>query len=221
MAKDTKKAFTLIELLVVISILGLLLAMLMPALSRAREMALIVTANAELFSIGRALEAYALDNEEKFPPTRADCNPDAREHAYALPQELVDSKYLPGGKAGRICFANIEDRFNLGCTYKYIAVGKMYDYLGTPLGNQYLRVPDGFPDREGEQLNLYDNPQNSPVSWVLFSLGPRYDKEHIQHTNFPLKNGFPILREYWYNPTGRKGILTRIRSAKGQHVGSF
>ena len=216
-----KRGFTLIELLVVIAIIALLMGILTPVLGRTREMAKILVVNGELYGIGVALEAYAMDNHDKYPPTRADCNPWARKHAYALPQELVDQGYLPKGEIGKVRFARIEDRFNKGCAYKYIAVGPRYDYLGTPFGDQPLYIPDGFPDREKENLIKYKNFRTSPVTWVLFSLGPKCDKQSVEQGNFPLTKGFPVSRQFWYSAKTRKGIITRMRLRKGQHIGLF
>lgn len=215
-----KRGFTLIELLVVIAIISLLMAILMPALSRSREQAKIVVVNAELYGISIALESYFIDNADKYPPTRADCNPWARKHAYALPQELVDQGYLPKGEIGRVRFAKIEDKFNKGCAYKYIAVGPKYDYMGSPFGNQHLYIPEGFPDFE-EELVKYTNFRISPVAWVLFSIGPKYDKQSLEERDFPLTEGFPVSRQFWYSPKTRKGIITRMRLKKGRHIGSF
>lgn len=216
-----KRAFTLIELLVVTAIISLLMAILMPALSLLRKQAKIVAVDRELYGISIALEAYSMDNNNRYPPTRADCNPWARKHAYALPQELVDQYYLPKGEIGKVRFAKIEDRFNKCCTYKYIAVGPKYDYLGAPFGNQHLYIPDGFPDYEKPDLIKYSDFRKSPVTWVLFSLGPEYDKESLEKGDFPLKEGFPVSRQFWYSPKVGKGIVTRMRLKKGQHIGTF
>lgn len=216
-----KRAFTIIEMLVVTAIISLLMAILMPVLSRTREQATVVVVNGELYGIAIALESYVLNNENKYPPTRADCNPWARKHAYALPQELVDQGYLPKGEIGRVRFAKIEDKFNKGCAYKYIAVGPKYDYFGAPFGNQHLYIPEGFPSSEKERLVKYTDVRMSPVTWVLFSIGPKYDEQSLEETNFPLKEGFPVSRQFWYSPKARKGILTRIRLKKGQYAGTF
>jgi prepilin-type N-terminal cleavage/methylation domain-containing protein len=216
-----KRGFTLIELLVVIAIISLLMAISMPALYQAREQAKMVLVNGELHGIGLALEAYAMENEGLYPPTRADCNPWAREHAYALPQELVDSGYLPKGEIGKIRFAKIEDKYNEGCAYKYIAVGPKYDYLGAPFGNQHLYIPEGFPSNEGDILIKHKDFETSPVTWVLFSLGPRYDMQSLDNKDFPLTEGFPVSRRFWYSPETGQGILPRMRLINGRQMGSF
>ena len=128
-----KKGFSLVELLVVIAIIALLMGILCPALLNARRQAKIVVVNAELSQISLALESYSLDNNELFPPTRADCNPEARKHIFALPKELVNSGYLTMGHDGNVTYAKIYDRYWQDVTYKYIAVGPLYDYSGTPL----------------------------------------------------------------------------------------
>ena len=60
-----KKAFTLIELLVVIAIIALLLAVLLPALRRAKEQATGAVCLSNLKGIATSWHTYAMDNKEK------------------------------------------------------------------------------------------------------------------------------------------------------------
>ncbi len=62
-----KRGFTLIELLVVVAIIALLIAILLPSLARAREMARRSVCSSNLRQIGLALNTYAQDNEDTFP----------------------------------------------------------------------------------------------------------------------------------------------------------
>ena len=62
-----KKQFTLIELLVVIAIIAILAAMLLPALSAARESARSSQCTGKLKNLGLAVITYAGDNDSNIP----------------------------------------------------------------------------------------------------------------------------------------------------------
>jgi len=61
-------AFSLVELIVVIGIIALLVAMLMPALSRARETAKTIQCASQLRQVGQSLEMYAANSKWFLPP---------------------------------------------------------------------------------------------------------------------------------------------------------
>jgi prepilin-type N-terminal cleavage/methylation domain-containing protein len=208
------RAFTLIELLVVIAIIALLMGILLPATGRARLQAKVLTVNAELRGIGMALEAYSFDNGDKYPPTRVDCMLGG--HFYQLPWELVESKYLPAPSEHTFMAAGIEDRFNRGYTYKYRSVGTMiYNRTVVVKNGASLWIPDGFPDNEQQEGCDYADAKESPVSWVLYSEGPRFDMDRMRQLNYP------VPTKTWYNPQARQGVIVRIRLANGRQMGSF
>lgn len=209
-----KRAFTLIELLVVIAIVALLMGILLPAMGQARLQAKVVTVNAELRGIGMALEAYSFDNDSKYPPTRVDCM--VGDHFYQLPSELVESKYLPAPGEETFMAAGIEDRFNRGYTYKYRSVGTLiYNRTVVMKNGASLWIPDGFPDNEKEEGRDYADAEVSPVSWILYSEGPRFDLNRMKELKYP------VPTNTWYDPQTREGGIVRMRLANGRQIGSF
>ncbi|HUJ09507.1 MAG TPA: prepilin-type N-terminal cleavage/methylation domain-containing protein [Verrucomicrobiae bacterium] len=67
-SKRKRQAFTLIELLVVIAIIGILAAMLLPVLGRAREKAKMAQCVSNLHQIGVAMAMWWDDHDQHFMP---------------------------------------------------------------------------------------------------------------------------------------------------------
>lgn len=61
-----KRAFTLVELLVVIAIIALLISILLPSLSRARELSKRLVCGSNTKSLGTSAKIYANDNQERW-----------------------------------------------------------------------------------------------------------------------------------------------------------
>ena len=65
---QSRQGFTLVELLVVIGIIALLIAILLPALSRAREQAKMTQCLSNLRQLGIGLQIYRHHNKDFYPP---------------------------------------------------------------------------------------------------------------------------------------------------------
>ena len=228
-----KQGFTLIELLVVISIIGLLIGILLPSLSRAREQAKVTVVNAELRQVGIALEVYFEDNR-KFPPTQEDCSSSKlTDHLYQLPKALVTGGYLPSMPKTKAMSTIMEDRYNPGRTYKYRGIGEVI--RDRNLIDKWilaeLWIPENFPTSssiEPDEGKWYPNESCreqllSPVTWVVFSLGPKFSEEWLEEK---LGEGrdfkrYPVPKELWHKPEQRRGFIVRMRLKNGMHIGSF
>jgi prepilin-type N-terminal cleavage/methylation domain-containing protein len=68
--RPARRGFTLIELLVVIAIIGILAAMLLPALAAVKKHALIVRARTEIAGLANAIQSYDQDYS-RFPVSQA------------------------------------------------------------------------------------------------------------------------------------------------------
>ena len=200
-------AFTLIELLVVIAILGVLLSLLVPAVGRARTLARVVKAHAELRGLTIALEHYRHENDQAIPPTRFSCS---SRTAYDLPVELL--AYLPGGRKNNVEIVEMKDPFTPKACYKYRAVGPAILNESTILENAAtLWVPEGFPHARTSAGRYYSDPQTSPVRYAVWSMGP-----DPRAPKFDVPGRLPLPPQYWLEGAAEAGVIVHYEDAHRQ-----
>jgi prepilin-type N-terminal cleavage/methylation domain-containing protein/prepilin-type processing-associated H-X9-DG protein len=99
----SRRGFTLIEMLVVIAILGILIAIILPGISRAREQAMKTRCSAHLKQIGIGAKQYLMDHKNVYPPV-----PGAQWDHYGLVADYY-RPYLEDSYDVFRCPAQLED----------------------------------------------------------------------------------------------------------------
>jgi len=160
------RAFTLVELLVVISIIGLLMGILMPALRKARAAANKTYCIANLRQLGVAMRSYLDDNRDIFPICCAYpwALTDTKNPEYAPPITNVLVKILKEPKVF-ICKADAVKKYYKmagGTSYWYNGraqnpiSGQWDDGLGGITIRQYPLVQAGAKEKDIEVMSDFD-----------------------------------------------------------------
>ncbi len=152
-----KKGFTLIELLVVISIIALLVAILMPALGKARDQAKASTCGSQLKQWGLAFYYYAEDYSQK--PIPYNYNPF---WFYRFAPYLGDKNYTKGYQEGAMMIMQCpsckrwKNINNAGIAYGTAKLNWQWQYSG----QDNTEVPENQYSEGSYLINgwLYGNP---------------------------------------------------------------
>ena len=199
--KRKSKAFTLIELLVVIAIIALLMAILMPALNRAREQGKRAVCRNNVKQLSMAWIMYADDNDGKI------CAANVGHSEYGWVAEMLNTdppeEQLAAIKAGKLykycnnsklykCPTGIRGEMRTYSIVSSMNTNKGTVWKGTVITNRYrIRRP-------GEWMVFVDEGKISNHAFAVSYIQPEWlDLPPVRHgkgTNVSFADGHS---EYW------------------------
>jgi prepilin-type N-terminal cleavage/methylation domain-containing protein/prepilin-type processing-associated H-X9-DG protein len=183
--------FTLVELLVVIAIIAVLIAMLLPAVLRAKESANRVKCASNLRQINVAQNVYATDNKGKYPRAHTqEVDPDGGLigfHYFTGPLDQIpfDSRAWIGsdGARGHVLNHDVTSSIYLLVHYKYLSL----DVFLCPSSDQRRDVV--LHTMTGEEVaptQRFNFSEQMPYSW---SLSYCFASPFRQHRNNSSREG--------------------------------
>jgi prepilin-type N-terminal cleavage/methylation domain-containing protein/prepilin-type processing-associated H-X9-DG protein len=201
--RDGSRGFTLIELLVVVAIIALLISVLLPSMSDAREQARRVKCGANLRSIGQAFAACWIENK--------DLNPDHDDGEGGYPRSAlgpnhmmmtgVDALYdmgYTGNREVQLCPSRRENeiagvvrgqRWDFGYVNRFGAGEDrkhgVYTSYGLNRVTTYNRREDRFPDAARQVIAM-----DSTWCWIgslnaAWQMTPRLGREPTDPVEYP------------------------------------
>lgn len=172
-----RRAFTLIELLVVIAVIGLLISILLPALSHAREVGRQTVCFSNLRQIAIATNTYANDNKElvfpqfEWAPVRYTIVPGGVRRGAGLMYQYVDNfdriNECPTGKRRNLDGSDRINEFGgyTGVSFDYTMFGRMQGArLGMATVTAMLKTPGSYAQGAKPPTRLTNNDLLTPLT---------------------------------------------------------
>jgi prepilin-type N-terminal cleavage/methylation domain-containing protein/prepilin-type processing-associated H-X9-DG protein len=156
-----RRAFTLIELLVVIAIIGILSAMILPAISRAKASSRRIGCVNNLRQVNLAIRLYAEDFSQSFPVLP---NPNPYPNGVGAYYKEMVKGYL--GLAGeptpkeKVFICPADNSIHVNRTHAFTS----YTFNGYEVG------PDSLPRITGQKLDQIESPTKAVITgeWTAF-----------------------------------------------------
>jgi prepilin-type N-terminal cleavage/methylation domain-containing protein len=206
------RGFTLVELLVVIAIISILAALLLPALTGAKERARRTSCKNQLRQFALAIHLYAGDNQDKVPSGLSENNsPDEHIPVISTPTRAGLIKYSGSQK--------ILDCPGLGAPFNQTN-GWYYDGYGYVIGYNYLGGHSNTPWPVSEGYAEWISPQTMHDNSSLVLVTDANDWSTGEGKTFAPhgKNG-PILRDSDFSNQSAQGASPKEVGAIGGNVG--
>jgi prepilin-type N-terminal cleavage/methylation domain-containing protein/prepilin-type processing-associated H-X9-DG protein len=158
-------AFTLVELLVVIAIIGILAALLLPALSRSKMAAQSLACINNLQQLELCFHLYATDNDDHMPPNNFVYD--------IISQQPID--YGPSWCTNLALYSDDEEGIRNGLLFQYNASVSIYH---CPADQSTLEDTNGLPTLRPRlrSYNMSQSINGMSYSWQLAQSVPHYTK---------------------------------------------